>query len=180
MTRIGMNKKKIILLIVDFILAAIFITADQISKYYAVLMLKDKPPYSVVDGTFELHYLENQGAAFGILQGQKFFFMFIAAVILCMIIYVIFKMPYQRIYIKLHITLVLIASGAIGNLIDRLRYDYVIDFLYFSLINFPVFNVADIYVTVAAFLLVLLLLFVYKETELEFLTFRAKKFRDVK
>lgn len=175
-----MNKKKIILLITDFILAVIFITADQISKYYASLMLKDNPPYSLMDGVFELHYLENEGAAFGILQGQKFFFMFIAAVILCMIIYVLFKMPYQKIYIKLHITLVLIASGAIGNLIDRLRYDYVIDFLYFSLINFPVFNVADIYVTLAAFLLVVLLLFVYKETDLEFLTFRAKKFRDIK
>ncbi|MBD5452110.1 MAG: signal peptidase II [Lachnospiraceae bacterium] len=175
-----MNKRRIILLTVDFFLAILFIAADQLTKYYAVLMLKDQAPYSIIDGVFELHYLENNGAAFGILQGQKFFFLFIAAIILSMILYVLFKMPYQKKYIKLHITLVLIASGAIGNLIDRIRYDYVVDFLYFSLINFPVFNVADIYVTVAAFFLVILLLFVYKESDLEFLSFRAKKFRDIK
>lgn len=175
-----MNKRRIILLTVDFFLAILFIAADQLTKYYAVLMLKDQTPYAIMDGVFELHYLENNGAAFGILQGQKFFFLFIAVIILSMILYVLFKMPYQKKYIKLHITLVLIASGAIGNLIDRIRYDYVIDFLYFSLINFPVFNVADIYVTLAAFYLVILLLFVYKEADLEFLSFRAKKFRDIK
>lgn len=175
-----MNKRRIILLTVDFFLAILFIATDQLTKYYAVLMLKDQTPYSIMDGVFELHYLENNGAAFGILQGQKFFFLFIAVIILSMILYVLFKMPYQKKYIKLHITLVLIASGAIGNLIDRIRYDYVIDFLYFSLINFPVFNVADIYVTLAAFYLVILLLFVYKEADLEFLSFRAKKFRDIK
>lgn len=175
-----MNKRRIILLTVDFFLAILFIAADQLTKYYAVLMLKDQTPYTIMDGVFELHYLENNGAAFGILQGQKFFFLFIAVIILSMILYVLFKMPYQKKYIKLHITLVLIASGAIGNLIDRIRYDYVIDFLYFSLINFPVFNVADIYVTLAAFYLVILLLFVYKEADLEFLSFRAKKFRDIK
>lgn len=97
-----------------------------------------------------------------------------------MIVYVLVKAPYQKLYTKLHITLVFIASGAVGNLIDRLRYDYVVDFLYFSLINFPIFNVADIYVTLASFYLVILLLFVYKESDLEFLTFRTKKFRDVK
>lgn len=175
-----MNKRKIILLIADLLLAIVLIVADQITKYLAVLHLKDKSPYVIIDNIFELHYLENRGAAFGILQEQKFFFVFIAAVILSVIIYVLFKTPYQRRYIKLHVTLVFIAGGAIGNLIDRVRYDYVVDFLYFSLINFPIFNVADIYVTLAAIYLVILLLFVYKESDLEFLTFRTKKFRDLK
>ena len=160
-----MNKKKVILLIVDFVLAVLLIAADQISKYFAVLKLKNQPPYSVVDGVFELHYLENRGAAFGMLQGQKFFFIFIAAVILCTIVYVLWKAPYQKMYIKLHITLVFIASGAVGNLIDRVRYDYVVDFLYFSLINFPVFNVADCFVCIAAVLLLYCFLFKYKDEE---------------
>ncbi len=86
-----------------------------------------------------------------------------------MIAYVLIKTPYQKKYIKLHITLVFIASGAIGNLIDRIRYDYVVDFLYFSLINFPIFNVADIYVTLSSIMLASLLLFVYKESDLDFL-----------
>lgn len=175
-----MNKRKIILLTVDFILAVILVAADQITKYFAILNLKGQSPYTIIDGVFELHYLENRGAAFGMLQEQKFFFIFIAAVILSVIVYVLFKTPYQKMYIKLHITLVIIAGGAIGNLVDRVRYDYVVDFLYFSLIDFPVFNVADIYVTLAAFCLVILLLFVYKESDLEFLTFRTKKFRDLK
>lgn len=132
------------------------------------------------EGVFELHYLENRGAAFGMLQDQKVLFILIAMIILAVIVYVLFKTPYQKMYTKLHITLVLIAGGAIGNLIDRLRYDYVVDFLYFSLINFPIFNVADIYVTLSSIYLVILLLFVYKESDLEFLTFRTKKFRDIK
>ena len=169
------SRKKTILLIVDVILFGLFVFGDQFSKYCAVQELKNKEPFVIADGIFELHYLENNGAAFGLLQGQKPFFIFIAAVILAVIIYVILKTPYQRIFIKLNITLVLIASGAVGNLIDRIRYDYVVDFLYFSLINF-----ADIYVTVASAYLIFLLLFVYKETDLDFLTFRAKKFRDVR
>ena len=63
--------------------------------------------------------------------------------------------------------IVAIAAGAIGNMIDRVRLGYVIDFFYFELIDFPIFNVADIYVTVAAFALVLLILFYYKEDEID-------------
>ncbi len=122
----------------------------------------------------------SRGAAFGMLQDQKVLFVLIAMIILTVIVYVLVKTPYQKMYTKLHITLVFIAGGAIGNLIDRLRYDYVVDFLYFSLINFPIFNVADIYVTLSSIYLVILLLFVYKESDLEFLTFRTKKFRDIK
>ena len=175
-----MNKRKGILLLVDTVFLAILIFLDQITKHYAVVYLKDQEPVKLIDSVFELNYLENRGAAFGMLQNQKFFFIFIAVIILAVIIYVLWKTPNQKKYTQLHIALVLIAAGAIGNMIDRLRYDYVVDFLYFSLINFPIFNVADIYVTCAAVFLVILLLFVYKESDLEFLTLRTKKFRDVK
>ena len=63
------------------------------------------------------------------------------------------------------ISVVLILSGAIGNLIDRIAYGYVVDFLYFKLINFPIFNVADCYVVIGACLMFLFVLFVYKEPE---------------
>lgn len=175
-----MNKKKRIQLTVDILLTLLLIAVDQTTKYFAVNNLMNQKPYVVWDGVFELHYLENRGAAFGMLQDQKVFFVLIAVIILAVIMYVLIKVPYQKMYTKLHITLVFIASGAIGNLIDRLRYDYVVDFLYFSLIDFPIFNVADIYVTLSSVFLVILLLFVYKETDLEFLSFRTKKFRDSK
>ena len=70
---------------------------------------------------------------------------------------------------------VLLAAGAVGNLIDRMRYSYVVDFLYFKLIDFPVFNVADCYVTVGAVLLAVLILFVYKEEELGFLSLKRQE-----
>ena len=173
-----MNKKKL-LLAVDVLLMLLLIAADQATKYFAVSNLMNIRPWVVCDGVFELHYLENRGAAFGMLQDQKVFFILIAVIILAAIVYVLLKVPYQKMYTKLHITLVFIASGAIGNLIDRIRYDYVVDFLYFSLINFPIFNVADIYVTLSSIYLVILLLFVYKESDLDFLSFRTKKFRDI-
>lgn len=172
--------KKKLLLIFDVLLLILLIVVDQITKYLAVGRLKDHPPFVIWDGVFELHYLENRGAAFGMLQGQKIFFVLIAVIIVAVIVYVLWKAPYQKMYTKLHIALIFIASGAIGNLIDRLRFEYVVDFLYFSLINFPVFNMADIYVTLFSIYLVILLLFVYKESDLEFLSFRTKKFRDIK
>lgn len=175
-----MKRKKKIRLAVDVLFVLVLIAIDQATKYFAVENLMNQKPYVVWEGVFELHYLENRGAAFGLLQGQKIFFVLITVIILAVIVYVLVKAPYQKLYTKLHITLVFIAGGAVGNLIDRLRYDYVVDFLYFSLINFPIFNVADIYVTLASIYLVILLLFVYKESDLEFLTFRTKKFRDIK
>ena len=69
----------------------------------------------------------------------------------------------------------MLAAGAVGNLIDRMRYSYVVDFLYFKLIDFPVFNVADCYVTVGAVLLAVLILFVYKEEELGFLSLKKQE-----
>lgn len=175
-----MNKNKSLLLITDALLFLVLIFLDQLTKHFAVLYLKNKASLKLIDGVFELHYLENTGAAFGMLQGQKLFFIMIAAVILVIIVYVLFKTPNNKKYTKLHVVLVMIAAGAVGNMLDRLRLDYVVDFLYFSLINFPIFNIADIYVTCAAVLLVIFLLFVYKESDLEFLSIRTKKFRDVK
>ena len=163
---IGKKKK---LLVIDVLLMLLLIIIDQITKLFAVVKLKNQNPFVLWKGVFELQYLENRGAAFGMLQGKKVFFVLVSVVVLAVIAYVLIKTPYQKKYIKLHITLVFIASGAIGNLIDRIRYDYVVDFLYFSLINFPIFNVADIYVTLSSIMLASLLLFVYKESDLDFL-----------
>ncbi len=76
-----MNKKKIILLGDDILLLAVLIFLDQLTKHFAVVYLKDQMPISIIDGVFELNYLENRGAAFGMLQDQKLFFIFIAVVI---------------------------------------------------------------------------------------------------
>ena len=65
-------------------------------------------------------------------------------------------------------------------MIDRIRFDYVVDFIYFKLIHFPIFNVADIYVTCCTIAIVILLLFVYKEEDLDFINFKKKSFKELK
>ena len=175
-----MDKKKIKLLVFDLLFLSFLVFADQFTKYIAVLKLKNQPAFSIIDGVLEFNYLENRGAAFGMLQNQKIFFVFVALIFLGVIAYVLIKVPYEKKYRILHVLLILIAGGAIGNLIDRLRLDYVVDFIYIVLINFPIFNVADICVTLSTVLLVIQVLFVYKDNDFSFLSFNQKKFRELK
>jgi len=163
------SKSKGLFILLDILFFILLVILDQITKNLAVVYLKDKPAYVIWDGVFELHYLENSGAAFGMLQNQKILFVTIAAVILILIGYVLIKLPRNRHYAMLEILLVLIASGAVGNMIDRVQFNYVVDFFYFKLIDFPIFNVADIYVSVSCVLLAILVIFFYKDDDFDFL-----------
>lgn len=175
------TKEKKKWLVTDLVLMVVLTLLDQAGKYWAVLRLKDKPVIPVVNGVLELNYLENRGAAFGLLQNQKVFFVLIAVVILFVIAYVLIMMPEDKKYHKMHLLLVMMAAGACGNMIDRIRTDYVVDFISFVIIHFPIFNIADIYVTVATFLFIILFLFVYKENDFAFLSFgQQKKYREIK
>lgn len=151
----------------------LLVLLDQFTKRLAVLYLMDKKPKILIDGVFEMRYLENRGAAFGMFQNQQIFFYIITVVILAGIFYCYGRLPVKRRYLPLKICAVGLTAGAIGNFIDRFVQGYVIDFLYFSLINFPVFNVADCYVTIFTALLAYLILFVYKDED--FLFFNRKK-----
>ena len=86
-----------------------------------------------------------------------------ALIFIGVIVFVLIKVPTQKKYYSLNILLVMIAAGAVGNMIDRVRYDYVVDFIYLVCIQFPIFNVADCYVTIAAVLLIYALIFRYKD-----------------
>ena len=77
------------------------------------------------------------------------------------------ELPRTKRVIPLRIAMIFITAGALGNMVDRIRLNYVIDFLYFKLIDFPIFNVADIYVTVSTFFVAFLILFYYKESEFD-------------
>jgi len=177
----NLSKKKKLFLLADFVLIIAFVFLDQFTKKLASVHLQDKPAIKIIDGVLELNFLKNSGAAFGMLQNQKVFFVLIAAIMLIVIAYVLFRMPDDKKYNIMHILLVLVASGAAGNMIDRIKNEYVIDFIYFVIINFPIFNVADIYVTVATFIFAILLLFYYKDNDFEFLSFKQqKKFKEFK
>ena len=158
-----------------FIGMILLIILDQVTKYLAIIKLKGKEPFTIIPKVFQLQYLENSGAAFGILQNQRIFFVITAVITLTIIFILIFRIPANKKYKPLLYILMFISAGAIGNLIDRIRFNYVVDFFYFELIDFPVFNVADSYVSVAAVILVLLGFFYYKDEDFEFLKSKNKK-----
>lgn len=153
----------------------ILIFIDQYTKYLALTKLKDGQPFVIWKDVFELRYLENRGAAFGILQNKQLFFVIMTLCVLCMIGYLYVQTPDTKRYLPLRLTMIVLTAGAVGNLIDRILRGYVVDFFYFSLIDFPIFNVADIYVTVTFFILMLLLLFVYKDEELGIYSIKNRK-----
>ncbi|MCR5772338.1 MAG: signal peptidase II [Butyrivibrio sp.] len=175
------TRKKVLFFVADILAFIVLVAFDQFTKMQAVLRLKDKASFSLIRNVLELQYLENKGAAFGMLQNQKAFFILIAILIMIIIVYVLVLVPDDKKYNVLHVLLVMVGSGACGNMIDRFRTNYVVDFIYFKLINFPIFNVADIYVTVSTFILLFLFLFYYKENDFAFLSFKQqKKFREFK
>ena len=141
------------------------ILLDQGIKLWALRNLRGKNPIVLIKGVLEFRYLENRGAAFGIFQNRQWFFILVTLIVLAGLFFLSGRIPRDRKYLPLKICLYLIAAGAVGNLIDRVFRSYVVDFIYFKLIDFPVFNVADIYVTVTAFAFVLLGLFYYKDED---------------
>ena len=142
------------------------VALDQYTKALAVKHLADGP-IPLIKGVFELQYLENRGAAFGMLQNQQTFFFIVTVITLILITILYIRMPHTKRFLPLRICLVSIVAGAIGNMIDRVTLKYVVDFFYFKLINFPIFNVADIYATCASILLILLLFFYYKDEDID-------------
>lgn len=163
-----MQKNIMVKFITFFIAVAALVGVDQYSKYEAIIKLKDKEAYSLIKGILYFWYSENSGAAFGILQGKHILFYIITTIVLVGILYLLFKLPWTLHYIPLFVCGVMIFAGAVGNFIDRIMRNYVVDFIYFKPINFPIFNFADICVTVGTFVLFLCLVFFYKENELKF------------
>ena len=158
--------KKIFIPIIS-ILALISI--DQITKFIAKTNLVGSPKV-LIDGVLELRYVENSGAAFGILGGAMWLFYLITFIVLAAIIFIYIKVLSRKGFLPLRILSVFIFAGAVGNFIDRIRLGYVVDFVYISLINFPVFNIADIFVSWSAVLVLILLIFKYKDSD-----FKLKK-----
>lgn len=157
------------------ILVILAAALDQWTKRLAFNTLRTGGPFVIWDGVFELQYSENRGAAFGILQGKQGFFFLVAAAVIIVILLFLAKLPYEKRYLPLFGCMVLLTAGAVGNMVDRIMQGYVVDFFYFSLIDFPIFNVADCYVVISAAVLVLLVSFVYKEDELDSLFKKEKE-----
>ena len=131
---------------------------DQLSKIYAVANLKGDAAVPVLHGFLSFRYHENRGAAWGMFADQRWVFMTASTIaIIGIIAYLIWtiRQKHPILYVT---SLVLFAGGGIGNMIDRIRLGYVIDFLRFDFIDFPIFNVADSFITIGAGLMILYLI----------------------
>ena len=173
-----MKSKKLSPLAVYLVCAAaivLLLAADQYTKSLAVQYLKDQPSIELIPGVLELFYLENRGMAFGLLQDQYWLFAMMTVLFLIVMVIVFYKLPKTRRFLPLFAVLTVLTAGAVGNFYDRFLNHYVVDFIYVSLINFPVFNVADIYVTVSVAVFLLLYLLYYKDEDFAFLHKNAKK-----
>ena len=168
-TKISHLRKPAFTFSLEVICAVFLVVFDLLTKTAAAAALKGQAPIVLIDGVLELRYVENTGAAFSILENAQWLFIAAAGVVIAAIAVLLLKLPGTRHYLPMHLLLTLIAAGAAGNLIDRIFLHYVRDFIYFSLIDFPIFNVADIYVTVSTFLLVLCILFYYEDEDFAFL-----------
>ena len=173
-----MKRKTLSIFLWDAILLALLIGLDQFTKYLVQTHLYEKS-VDIVKGIFALTYSTNTGAAWGILSGKVDFFIVVCVVLLFVISFFLFRCIYVIQHFDIQITLkkkfiwiqclfIFLLSGACGNLIDRIRLRYVIDFLDFKLIQFPIFNVADCYVSVSVLFLGFLLLSM-KDEELSLL-----------
>ncbi len=140
------------------LIVSIIVVLDQITKYLAVKHLKGQNPYILIKNFFQLEYVENYGAAFGILQNKKIFFIIITTIVIAGITITLFKY-FHKFNNLMNLALVMLLGGTIGNFIDRIRLSYVIDFISVKFgknYSFPVFNVADMFIVVGTFLIILM------------------------
>ena len=127
---------------------------DQLTKWLTVVYMTEGQSIPIWQDVLHLTFYKNPGAAFGILDepGQRWIFLVFSSVaIVGLLVYLFFFRPKNRF---MQLTLAMIVGGGIGNMIDRIYLGYVIDFIDVELINFAIFNVADSFVTVGAFLLI--------------------------
>lgn len=147
------------------ITSILLIAIDQLSKIYFYNNQILYNGYEIIDRFFYFTYLENRGAAFGVLQNGRFFFLIFTLIAIGFMIWYFIKNN----NLILRISLLLMISGGIGNYIDRLLRGFVVDFLDFYPLgyDFPIFNFADICVTVGVGILLFYVIFIYKEPEKE-------------
>ena len=141
--------------------AAIIVAADQITKYLVLAGIPLHGYVQAIPGLFHFTYVQNDGAAFSMLKGQQWLFAVLFAVLTVVIILEFWKKkmgftPFERWCI------IAIWAGGLGNMIDRLRFGYVVDMVNLEFMNFPVFNVADCFITCGCIALMVSLVFFNK------------------
>lgn len=139
------------------IMIVLIIAFDQITKYFASLKLADGSVAKFIPGVVQFKYAENTGMAFSMLSGARWVFIALTVVVCVGVFYYLLSNRCKNLW--LYWSLGVILSGGIGNLIDRIRFGYVVDFIEPIFVNFAIFNIADCAVTCGAVVLVGYLLY---------------------
>jgi signal peptidase II len=163
-----------------FLCMILALLLDQWTKQLVLKNLSGGEAYPLIEGVLELQLYGNDGIAWSMLSGQTVFILFSGIIFLGLILFVICKLPDTSKFHVLYLLGGILTGGALGNMIDRIRLGYVIDFISFVLIHFPIFNVADMCIVISVVLLGLLFFFYYKDEDFAFLNFKQKKFRKIK
>lgn len=144
-------------MLLNVIFMAVIVGLDQWTKYLTVEHIKPIGTLPIIPDVFHLTYVENRGAAFSILQGKRIFFVLLTLAVVAVILVLLYRKAKGEPLLR--VSLVMIAGGAIGNLIDRLVLGYVVDMVDLRIINYAIFNVADCFVVVGTILLAVYILF---------------------
>ena len=133
---------------------ALLVAADQLIKVWAVNALAGNGPMVLIPGVLQFSYVENYGGAFGIFQGKAGILAAVTGIFLAVLLGAVIRFGLQKKYFLMW-TLAMVAGGGIGNLIDRVARGFVVDYIDFCLIHYPVFNFADCFVVVGTISLML-------------------------
>lgn len=156
--------------LISIIIIFVCVVIDQLTKLFAINNLRDlADEIPVINKVFGLYYVENKGISFSMLSSKMALIIIITSIIMLILIYVMIRTPKTKYFMPFSIVLSVIVGGAAGNMIDRIFRGFVIDFIMLDFINFPIFNVADIFVCVGLFILVILIIFKYKDKDFDFI-----------
>ncbi|MFG6325855.1 MAG: signal peptidase II [Lachnospiraceae bacterium] len=178
------NRKKMLLWsLFTFTGISGLIMLDQLSKAFASSNLKNSDSVTVIKGFFDLTYVENRGAAWGVLSGRISILVIITVILIPIFVFCMLRIYKNKELLDssklkrvslLHFDLILLLSGAVGNFIDRIIKGYVVDFFQFTFFDFPVFNVADCYITIGAVFFIVIYMFLLKDDDITIL-FKGEK-----
>ena len=137
------------------IVIAVCVAFDQIVKALAVRFLAPVTTVPIIPRVFHLTYIENTGAAFSIFAGKSIFLIVLTSALIAVLVWLLVSLPKTKAYLTMNTAFALVIGGAVGNLIDRIRLGYVVEFFDFRLIGFAIFNVADCFVVVGCALIMI-------------------------
>ena len=150
-------------MLLSVLIIAGIIVSDRLVKYWAMTVLAPAVELEGIRGVFHFYYVENTGAAFSILREHTWILIVITAFVVAAGIYVLF---FKKLNLPYQICIASIVGGGLGNLIDRIFYGYVVDMFMFDFVEFAIFNVADIFITLGGIAIIVVLLFFDNKTPL--------------